>query len=808
MKRFVCIHGHFYQPPRENPWLEEVEIQDAAYPYHDWNERITDECYAPNTASRILDGEKRIVDIANNFSKISFNFGPTLLSWMEEKKPDVYDAILEADRTSRRTFSGHGSAIAQPYNHMIMPLASTRDKRTQVRWGIRDFTHRFGRKPEGMWLPETAVDLETLDIMAGEGITFSILAPHQARRVRKLDEKKWVDVDGSRIDPKLPYRCSLPSGKSMTLFFYDGPISRDVAFGDLLSSGEHFAGRLGGAFVAGNDSPQIVHIAADGETYGHHQRYGDMALAYCLYHIATSGLANITIFGEFLEKHPPAHEVEIHENTSWSCAHGIKRWISDCGCSSGMHPGWNQQWRGPLREAFDWLRDTLVPLYEGKAERLLKDPWAARDAYIEVINDRSEENVERFFAGHLKGAVSREDRVHLLKILEMQRHAMLMYTSCGWFFDDISGIEAVQVLQYAFRALQLAKEVSGADHQPSFLEILERAPSNIPKFKDGANVVESLVKPAVADLIRVGAHYAVSSVFEDYPEDLRICCFRNRSEAYDFQEAGRMKLVMGKSRVFSEITWEEAMFSFAVVHLGDHNLFGGVNPSPGDEAFAYMKREIREAFSRSDVPALLRLIEKHFGAEHYSLWHLFKDEQQKVLDLLLASTLEDVEVSFRQIYEFRYPILQVMKDLHIPVPKALSTPVEYILNLDLRRVIESAEIDADRLRKLVDEVKRWNFELDKTILSFVTNRRIHALMEELLQSPQDTAHLGKLDEILEILGGLELELDLWESQNIYFSIGKRIFKKMAAGSDSGDEAAAEWVEHFRSLGRHFGVRVE
>ncbi len=405
--RYLCIHGHFYQPPRENPWLEAIELQDSAAPYHDWNERITAECYAPNSAARILDAEGRIAKIVNNYSSISFNFGPTLLSWMKDKAPETYQAILDADRASAQRFSGHGSAIAQCYNHMIMPLANARDKLTQVIWGIEDFRFRFGRDPEGMWLPETAVDLETLDLMAQHGIQFTILAPSQAKSM------DGIDVTGQRIDPARVYRQKLPSGRSINLFFYDGPVSQAVAFERLLNDGGRFARRLLDAFSDQREGPQLAHIATDGETYGHHHAFGDMALAYALDHIESSGLAKVTNYGEFLEKHPAEHDVEILENTAWSCVHGVGRWNANCGCNSGGHGEWNQEWRAPLREALDWLRDEIAPCYEKMAGRFFKDPWAARNNYIHVILDRSPESRERFAAANfrrktVKGARSRE----------------------------------------------------------------------------------------------------------------------------------------------------------------------------------------------------------------------------------------------------------------------------------------------------------------------------------------------------------------------------------------------------------------
>ena len=299
-----------------------------------------------------MDQGGSISNIVNNYAKISFNFGPTLLSWMESNTPEVYQLVLDADRESQQHFSGHGSALAQVYNHMILPLANRQDKYTQVLWGIRDFQYRFQRWPEGMCLPETVVDLETLEVLGELGIRFTILTPHQAARVRHLGEPDWQELDGAGIDPSDAYLLRLPSGNTIDIFFYDGSISNAVAFEGELASGEDFANRLLGGFSKGRDWPQLVHVATDGESYGHHHRYGDMALAYALHHLESQSLAKITNYGEYLERHPPAFEIEITENTSWSCAHGIERWRADCGCNSGRR-GWNQSWRGPLREALD-----------------------------------------------------------------------------------------------------------------------------------------------------------------------------------------------------------------------------------------------------------------------------------------------------------------------------------------------------------------------------------------------------------------------------------------------------------------------
>ena len=805
MNRYICIHGHFYQPPRENPWLEEVELQDSAYPYHDWNERITAECYSPNAASRILAPDKSIVDIVNNYSKISFNFGPTLMSWMERHTPDVHEAIVEADRQSRKNFSGHGSAIAQVYNHMIMPLANTRDKRTQVIWGIRDFEYRFGRRPEGMWLAETAVDVETLEILAEQEILFTILAPRQAGRVRRIG-RRWRDVSGSRVDPRTPYLCRLPSGKSINIFFYDGPISQDIAFGGLLTSGEKFASRLLGAFVEDHQQPQIVHIATDGETYGHHHRYGEMALSYCLHHIESNDLAKITVYGEYLEKFPPTHEAEIIENTSWSCAHGVERWRSSCGCNSGRE-GWTQEWRSPLRESLNWLRDELALIYEREISGYLRNPWQARNDYLDIILDRGLENVASFFSTYATHPLSKEEEVKVFRLLEMQRHAMLMFTSCGWFFDEISGLETTQVLAYAARSIQLAEKTAGVSLEPAFVERIRDAPSNVAEHSNGAQVYQNLVKPAMVDLLRAGAHYAISSLFEDYPESTTIYAYKATREFYDRDEAGRQKLAIGRAHLRSNVTSAESTISFAVLHLGDHNLLGGVREYLDGETFDLMYREMKEAFTRSDLTEMIHLMDKHFEAHNYSLWYLFRDEQRKVWNRILESALTEVQGAFRQIYDHHYPIMQAMKEQRTPIPKVFLTTAEFTINADLRNAIVAEEPDQDRLQDLVVAVQRWGFEADKTTLGFVASRRIHQLMEAFNDSPRDSAPLNVIEVLLKALEPLSLEYDLLKAQNLLFSIGKEQAGRMRERAAAGDESASRWVERFDRLSRYLQVRA-
>jgi alpha-amylase/alpha-mannosidase (GH57 family) len=807
MDRYLCIHCHFYQPPRENPWLEAIEIQDSAYPYHDWNERVTVECYAPNHAARILDGEGRIKDIISNYARVSFNFGPTLLSWMEKNSPGVYQAILEADRKSQEWRSGHGAAIAQCYNHLIMPLANRRDKRTQILWGIRDFQQRFGRDPEGMWLPETAVDLETLDLLAEARIRFTILAPHQAKRFRKIGSRKWEDVTGGKIDPTRAYRCRLSPRRQMTLFFYDGPISRAVAFEGLLEKGENFVHRLLNGFSEARDWPQLLHIATDGETYGHHHKFGDMALAYSLHDIESNGLAQLTNYGEYLEKYPPLWEAEIVENTSWSCCHGIERWRSHCGCSSGGHPGWNQEWRSPLRQTLDGLRDQLSSRYEQKAKEYLKDPWKARDDYIDIILDRSRKSMSRFFKRHALRNLSAEEGTLVLKLLELQRHSMLMYTSCGWFFDELSGLETVQVMHYADRTVQLSSEVFGEDLEPALLQQLANARSNLPDHKDGARIYEKFVKPGRLDLKKVGVHYAVSSLFEDYPEETNIYCYDVKKEDYRKTEAGKIELAIGRVQVSSQITRESELVTFCILHLGNHDFNGGVRTFLGEEVYQTMKEEVRTGFEKGAFADVVRLMDKHFGMHHYSLKGLFKDEQRKILDLLIKATLDDFESAYRQMYENNRILMGFLQEARFPISRPFLMAAEFTLNLDMRRALEG-QIDIDKIKTMMNDIEKWNVALDAVSLEFILRHQVEKEMRRFLDHSSDLTILEKIEKLLTMAFSLPFELNLWEIQNIYYGMGKAIYPDFVAKAREGDDQASRWIEGFRSLGQKLSFNLE
>jgi alpha-amylase/alpha-mannosidase (GH57 family) len=797
--RYVCVHGHFYQPPRESPSLEAVELQDSAYPYHDWNERITAECYAPNATSRILDSEQRIIQLVNNYSRMSFNFGPTLLSWLEAKAPAVYEAIREGDKVSQQAFGGHGSALAQAYNHMILPLANRQDKVTQVKWGISDFEHRFGRRPEGMWLPETAVDMETLEVLAENGIQFTILAPRQAKRVRRKGSRSWKDMSGDRIDPSRAYLVTLASRKTISVFFYDGPISQGVAFEGLLNDGKRFAERLLTGFSDNRDWPQLAHIATDGESYGHHHHFGEMALTYALEHIQANKLAELTNYGQFLERHPADHFVEIVENSSWSCVHGVERWRSNCGCNSGGHAGWNQEWRGPLRAALDWLRDALALAYQDKAAPLLKDPWLARDAYIRVIIDRSDDSLAAFFAQHAIHPLNAGEQVTALKLLEMQRHALLMYTSCGWFFDELSGPETIQIIHYAGRAVQLGQEFLGPQLESQFLERLGLAKSNLPEHGDGARIYEKWVRPAFLNIEKVAGHYAISSLFENYDEKTRVYCYHVERQEYSLDAEGKQRLAIGSARFSSEITREFAILNFGVLHLGDHNIMGGVRCSCDPADYQNLQSKLTDSFSKADTAAVIRILDEEFKGNTFSLRSLFRDEQRKIVDLLLQDSLHSAAAAYRTIYENQAPLLRFLNGLSIPVPPAFKAAADIALNSQMRQAFEQTELDRESIQGYLREAANTQVTLDITTLEYVIRQRLEKEANDFAAHPGDAKTVQALIKLLEIIRSLPFPVVLWQAQNIAYRPLIKAAEEHRQDLEKGDAVAQNWMSDLSAL---------
>jgi len=840
-ERYVCIHGHFYQPPRENPWLETVEVQDSAAPYHDWNDRITAECYAPNGASRITDAENKIIRIMNNYSWISFNFGPTLLSWLSSFAPRAYRMILDADHASVQRNGGHGSAIAQVYNHIIMPLANERDALTQIRWGIYDFEHRFGRKPEGMWLAETAVNRDVLDLMAQEGILFTILAPHQCARVRPIPaaatpdaspsrpvvgkageqatapnpEPAWTETPDATVDTRRPYRVQLDEGRSITVFFYNGPNSRAIAFEGLLNSGVDFAKRLLSGFgdeSTDESAPALLsHVATDGESYGHHHRHGEMALSYAIHWLEDEQHVPLTNYATFLAKNPPRWEAEVVDDTSWSCAHGVERWRSNCGCNSGGHPGWNQQWRTPLRQALDQLRDATIPLAEQLGKTLFKDLWAARDAYIRVILDRSRSNTDAFFAEFATHELSQEERIRALELMELERHAQLMYTSCGWFFDEISGIETVQVIAYAARVLQLAARLFGKPGEAleaAFLSTLASATSNVPEIGNGAEVYRHFVTGMKIGLEEVGAHYAISSIFRSYPEQGELFCYNVRRQSHQVFSSGRGRVALGSAWIDSRITEETEEICFAVLHLGDQNLSAAVKRYDSSDpeqvaAFEAFSRDVAQAMRRANLPEVIRLIDQLFGGMAYSLLSLFADEQHRILQSILTQTVAEMESSLSKIYEDHTSLLDFLTDSGMAAPPALEVVANYAIGSMLRRAIEAEQFDADNVVALVQRAQAERITLNTQELGYEAGQRMKRAMVQLEAAATGEDHSTKAltDALIiaETFHSLPFEINFWQAQNIWNDLLRR-----------GDKSywTEEWREDFRKLGEAMNIRVD
>jgi alpha-amylase/alpha-mannosidase (GH57 family) len=783
MDRFLCVHGHFYQPPRENPWLEDIEVQDSAHPFHDWNQRITRECYGPNAASRVLDGNGRIVEIVDNYKNISFNFGPTLLSWMERKEPDVYRRIIDADRASRAVRSGHGNALAQVYNHVIMPLANDRDKETQVLWGLRDFEKRFGRKPEGMWLAETAADTASLEMLARHGIKFTVLSPTQARAVRPArrasdkphdhsDGGDWQNVSGGRVDPSRPYLWRSPKGLELSLFFYDAPISRAVAFEGVLSNGDVFAQRLMTGFASDRAGAQLVHIATDGESYGHHHRFGDMALAIALKRIAQSGQARLTNYGEFLETHPPVWEAQIHENSSWSCAHGVERWRSNCGCRLGGHGNWSQEWRAPLRRSLDRLALKIDGIFDHRARAFLSDPWAARNDFIEVVLDRGDNSVNSFFARHAVKELKEVDQVDALRLLEMQRQRLLMFTSCAWFFDEVSGLESTTVLTSAARALQLASSFSeGAGLEKEFVAELAEAKSNLPEIGNGAVVYDRYVKPVSADLPRIAAHQALKALWRSEKDEGTVYCFDYSFLDRRTDRSAGTALSRGRIRVRSQITRETLDAAYAVMHLGGHDFHCVIRSSPDWARLAPVLEQLGDAFNTGSLSDALSLLSDHFDPRVFELQDLLLEERRHILSSVIEDILGRFEGTYRLLVDDNKKLMNYLLKASFPMPHAFRLALESVLGRDLHQGLlrfNSDENDTSLLRRVYSEAKSFSVALNWAGVGQTVQRRLESHLEALSKTPS----LEKANRCLALLSlcdDLELPVSLWSVENTYFA---------------------------------------
>lgn len=771
-KVFLTVHGHFYQPPRENPWLEAIEQQDSALPNHDWNERINNECYNPNSISKIVDSKNQILDMVNNYEYMSYNFGPTLLSWMEEFAPMAYERIIKADLASRKMHGGHGNAIAQVYNHMIMPLANERDKQTQVKWGIKDFEYRFGREPEGIWLAETAVDDDTLRVLVENGIKFTVLSPFQAYGIRKEGEENWQDVSWGNIDPARSYRYYIKSapGKFIDLFFYDGAISRAVAFEELLKDGNKFVNRLKDGISAQRNYPQLVHIATDGESYGHHTKFGDMALAYALKLKVKDAGFIITNYAEYLEKYRSDWEVDIKPVSSWSCFHGVGRWSDDCGCSTGGHPGWNQKWRKPLREALDYLRDEMCALYKKFGKKYLLNPEEARNNYISVILDRSDSNVKAFQEENFVEGLDDEQKVRAMELLEIQRQAMLMYTSCGWFFSEISGIETVQIMKYAARVMQLAKNFVKKDYEQKFLELLAEAKSNLQEFGSGKDVYERFVKPSVVTAKQIVSLWAISSLYTEIEDEESVYCYKIKKQSYKRVVKGNSQLVIGHIEVTSKVTLEKSNMVFALLQFSGGDFHCAIKEY--SDNFMETRKELIRTYLVSPLTEIIRTIDNYFGTEYFTLKDIFIEERRKILETMLKGKLQNFANTYESMYNEGKGSIYQMQTLGLEIPREFKISAQYVLTKQFNELFAGKGFfNSDILQQASDilfEAKRIGIDIDKAPTAKIFSKKIAQNISRLAYA-LDIQQVDATLEILDCIGKLELKIDIAEAQNYFFT---------------------------------------
>ena len=794
--RYLIIHGHFYQPPRENPWILSIEPQDSAAPYDNWNLKIDRECYAANCRSRLLDSEGRISRLINNYEHLNFNFGPTLLSWMEKGDSDTYGRIIAADGKAAEARSGHGPALAQVYNHIIMPLANSRDKLTQIRWGLNDFKNRFSRQPEGMWLAETAVDLESLQMMAAEGLKFTILSQGQASAVRPLGggEKDWRDVSGGRIDPREPYRVFWGRGPKdyLDVFFYDGPVSRAIAFEQLLRDGATLLNRIEDAFGSPweRNRPRLVNLATDGESYGHHFAFGDMALAWLFNKLEeNSNQADpivLTNYGEFLSLFPPEKEVRIFENSSWSCAHGVERWRSDCGCNTGGgHGKWNQKWRAPLRKGLDQLRDHLAEIFESRTKDIFNDPWAARDEYLWVfINHYHPLSIEDFFKKQQSHELSSEERQRALSLLEAQLMALYMFTSCGWFFDEISGLEPVQNLRYALRAIELTQTYSRDDLAASLAADLKSIVPNNRTYADGVEIWTELVLPDSLSDRSLAAHWAAAAI-------LKVPEAKNFFTVPKFRDHKLTRLSGENIDILAALLESEdprlgslknhiclAIYSGSThlaILVGDHE--GGLDEGPD-----WLAEETLNARLGGDLkaPAALNIWEMMLKLMPRTSRFVLEDLLPHCRGLLLATMVNDVYDDLKNRARDIFHLNQHLLMMNRAAGKPPTWEERFIFRVmgesEIKRLLTPAEkglpINLGALTNLFTKKGLVGLIKDKPLVAELGHNFFHNIFSSLIISKNPGRVLHEITDFLNLIEREQFNVDLWEIQNQWHELAR------------------------------------
>jgi alpha-amylase/alpha-mannosidase (GH57 family) len=783
-KRYVIIHGHFYQPPRENPWLDIIEKQASASPDHDWNERIYDQCYRPNAYSRILDSRGMIVDIHNNYLYMSSNFGPTLFLWLEKNHPKVAAQIIAADRESCLKFKNHGNALAQVYNHMIMPLALRRDKLTQIRWAKEFFHKRYNREPEGFWLAETAINMETVECLIEEGVRFVVLSPIQAESVRPIAGNEQWKSASQGVDTRHAYRIfarkfdATRTGGHLDVFFFNEGLSREVSFGDLLVNANTLGAKIRSCYDDEADHDQAVVIATDGETFGHHKPFGDMCLAYFFSRVAAEMDIVPVNFGYFLEKNPPAFEVmlknEFGEGTAWSCAHGMGRWSRDCGCKAGGPPAWNQAWRAPLRHAFDSLQKQIDETYEKSLSAFVPDPWQLRDAYQRLLEARTLKDFKTLLVKEgVMGSITDNDAMMVRRMLEAQKYMLFAYTSCGWFFFDISGIETVQNIAYAGRALALAIDKPQRGRVTAdFLRLLAEAKSNV-AGKDGAVIFNESVAPFLRHLeILCFTAVAEKTVAPD------------KTGSDEFDNFGFRVALSELGHAKKGEQGEPGMFLASINNIGsgEHARFAVCLARDDGQIRGWcLPGDIAEDAS-SGAPDT-KLFLSHPETTALDLSSMFEESKVRLAGHFMASMARDTRNKYESWMEQNEKILDSLSSLGVPLPPFVAAPIAYVLTAQWNSAINEIKIYGreddvyNRLLGLWKKTRKYNIILDYTesarLLLDLLVSELNIFAETLSEVSSE-----RMRYLLNIVDRFAIPFSKNKTEDLFFSILEKALKPM------------------------------
>lgn len=780
----IVIHGHFYQPSRENPWTGLVERERSAAPYHDWNQRICDECYRPHTAARILDNEDRIRRTIPTYSRISCDFGPTLLAWLERQEPAVYAEIISADRQAKERFSGHGSAIAHPYHHVILPLLTRRDKTTEIRWGTRDFEDRFGRYPEGMWLPEMAVDYETLEVLADHGIRFTVLAPHQVRPGPGNAGNERGEIPPDR---RQPFRCLLPSGEEIAIFVHDAGIGNEIAFGSLLENGDRYAERL----LSAASSSALVHVATDGETFGHHRKFGEMALARCIERLDVPP-SPLTVYGEFLDHSPPLYEVRIVEQTSWSCPHGISRWKGGCDCTSGRHPGWSHAWRGPLRSALADLSRLLSDVYRQHAGPLFTDPNMARDDCIVLFRDPSPCTVRKFMDAHAPGHLSPDECRKGCALLELSRQCLAMQLSCALFFDDIGDREPVQALRHAARALQIASDITGTDFSAGFRSSLAAISGNRAAFPDADRVYTGCVLPLVLTPFQQAACFALQEI-----------CNGRAPLSYTDQESGDF-IAIGEGHLVHDISRAGERVRYCMICTGLESCLVGVS-NKDDMLTQDVCAEISGIFRKQGYYAAAEALREVCFPPPFTLDDLAPSGRRQVIRMQLCRMQKVIDDTADDLFD-RYTRLEnEVMDGNLCSPCA-SRLAREVLTRRMRLLLEDPDSTTADLAELAGQCAGWDIQVDENELRIPAESFLARLTLTWVATPSNTERLGQVSDALSLMAGIPIRVRLWRLQNLFLKVRDAPGRPDFSRNEPAGPCTQSGKEQFLAVAEMLGVR--